>query len=73
MDGATLHWAVFFAIVGAAMAIDLGFVGRKGERGQHAHGLRLERRVDLARRRLLRDSSGSGTGARRRSSTSPPI
>ncbi len=29
MEGATLHWVVFFSIVGAAMAIDLGFVGRK--------------------------------------------
>ena len=31
MEGATLHWAVFFTIVGIAMAIDLGFVGRKGD------------------------------------------
>jgi len=30
MGGETLHWAVFFTIVGAALAIDLGFVGRKG-------------------------------------------
>ena len=29
MDGATLHWVVFFSIVGIAMAVDLGFVGRK--------------------------------------------
>lgn len=26
-----LHWIVFFAIVAAALAIDLGFVGRKGD------------------------------------------
>ena len=26
-----LHWAVFFAIVAIALAIDLGFVGRKGD------------------------------------------
>jgi tellurite resistance protein TerC len=26
-----LHWIVFFSIVAAALAIDLGFVGRKGE------------------------------------------
>ena len=31
MEGATLHWAVFFTIVAVAMAIDLGFVGRKGD------------------------------------------
>ena len=30
-EGAVLHWVVFFAIVGAALAIDLGFVGRKGD------------------------------------------
>ena len=30
-EGAALHWVVFFTIVGVAMAIDLGFVGRKGD------------------------------------------
>ena len=32
MNGSDLiHWVVFFSIVAAALAIDLGFVGRKGE------------------------------------------
>ena len=29
MPGATLSWAVFFIIIGVAMALDLGFAGRK--------------------------------------------
>lgn len=29
--GETLHWIVFFSIVAVALAVDLGFVGRKGE------------------------------------------
>jgi tellurite resistance protein TerC len=29
MQGATLSWAVFFIIIGVAMALDLGFAGRK--------------------------------------------
>lgn len=31
VESETLHWVVFFTIVAAALAIDLGFVGRKGE------------------------------------------
>jgi len=30
-ESSLIHWAVFFAIVAAALAIDLGFVGRKGK------------------------------------------
>ncbi len=30
-EGEALHWVVFFAIVATALAIDLGFVGRKGD------------------------------------------
>lgn len=30
-EGDFMHWAVFLVILGAALAIDLGFVGRKGK------------------------------------------
>ena len=49
-----LHWVVFFAIVAAALA-DRPLLRRpQGRRGQDPHRLRLERRLDLARARLLR-------------------